>query len=58
MKINVIRLHREKGSKLIFPRVFVVEADTLESLAAGMDALNQLDPLSDPDTHPKETPDE
>lgn len=30
MKINVIRLHREKGSKRISQRVFVVKADTLD----------------------------
>lgn len=58
MKINVIRVHREKGSKRISPRVFVIEADTLEALAAGVDALDEIDPLCDPDTHQKGMPDE
>lgn len=50
MKINVIRLHRRKGSNRISQRVFVVKADTLEALAAGVDALNQIDPRDDSDT--------
>lgn len=50
MKINVIRLHRRKGSNRISQRVFVVKADTLEALAAGVDALNHIDPLDDFDT--------
>lgn len=58
MRINVIRLHRQKGSDRISQRVFVVEADTLEALAAGVDALNPVDPLGESDTYPKDTPDE
>lgn len=58
MRINVIRLRRDKGSKRISQRVFVVKADTLEALAAGVDALDEIDPLGDPDTHQKGTPDE
>lgn len=53
MKINVIRLHREKGSKRICQRVFVVKADTLEGLVAGLETLDESDPDRDRDPAPR-----
>jgi hypothetical protein len=58
MRVNVIRLRRHEGSDRISERVFVVEADTLEALITGVDALNQIDPLDDSDAYPEDTPDE
>lgn len=58
MKINVIRLHREKGSDRISQRVFVVKGDTLGALAAGVEALSQIDPLGDSDPYPEDTSNE
>lgn len=53
MKINVIRLHREKGSKRISQRVLVVKADTLEGLVAGLDSLDESAPDRDRDAAPR-----
>lgn len=58
MRINVIRLRRDAKTEQISDRTFVVEADTLEALVVGVQALDDIDPLGDPHNQQKGTPDE